>query len=67
MIRDPALSHWEWSETLSLLHALSEHERMMELNNLLGMGLLPGETCQQFTIRVARDTHICGVKDDQET
>ncbi|KAG0333690.1 hypothetical protein BG005_005088, partial [Podila minutissima] len=66
MTRDPALSHWEWCEALFLLHALSEHERMMELNNLLGMGLLPGETYQQFAIRVARDTRIYGVKDDNE-
>ncbi|KAF9301664.1 hypothetical protein BGZ74_006427, partial [Mortierella antarctica] len=66
MTRDPALSHWEWCEALFLLHALSEHERMMELNNLLAMGLLPGETYQQFAIRVARDTRIYGVKDDNE-
>ncbi|KAG0011963.1 hypothetical protein BGZ81_001847 [Podila clonocystis] len=66
LTRDPALSHWEWCEALFLLHALSEHERMMELNNLLGMGLLPGETYQQFAIRVARDTRIYGVKDDNE-
>ncbi|KAF9323158.1 hypothetical protein BG006_001709 [Podila minutissima] len=66
MTQDPALSHWEWCEALFLLHALSEHERMMELNNLLSMGLLPGETYQQFAIRVAHDTHIYGVKDDNE-
>ncbi|KAF9373229.1 hypothetical protein CPC16_001941 [Podila verticillata] len=66
MTWDPALSHWEWCEALFLLHALSEHEHMMELNNLLGMGLLPSETYQQFAICVAHNTHIYGVKDDNE-
>ncbi|KAF9308112.1 hypothetical protein BG003_011604 [Podila horticola] len=63
---DPTLTHWEWCEAVFLRHALSEHERMMELNKLLAGGLLPMETYQQFAIRVARDTRIYGVKDDNE-
>lgn len=38
----------------------------MELNKLLAGGLLPMETYQQFAICVACDTHIYGVKDDNE-
>ncbi|KAG0012097.1 hypothetical protein BGZ81_001774 [Podila clonocystis] len=64
--RDPALTHWEWCEAVFLRHALSEHERMMELNKLLAGGLLPMETYQQFVICVTRDTRIYGVKDDNE-
>ncbi|KAG0345686.1 hypothetical protein BG005_001194 [Podila minutissima] len=64
--KDPALTRWEWCEAVFVRHALSEHERMMELNKLLAGGLLPMETYQQFAIRVARDTRIYGVKDDNE-
>lgn len=64
--KDPALTRWEWCEAVFLRHALSEHERMMELNKLLASGLLSQETYQQFAICVARDCRIYGVKDDNE-